>query len=238
MKIPNDLITKRFIIRKFFPSDDLLSVDLLRLMAGLNDLDFLYEWVMENQEVPKSEPGKVLAASLWGLQFRLLASVVHEILNVIEEMERLDGFAALRERMSESGRRALCSLLNVTNGTDKFSRKFLAMTRHQTAYHYDRKQFRSALEKVLKRFGPDSDTYVILRAIDGKPVCHNPVQEFIRTEISRGLTGEDGGIDEIRSLTRLEDHCHVFVRDIFIAYCQIRDIDPEELGVSAWWPRE
>ena len=234
MKIPKDLIAKRFIIRKFFPPDDQLAVDLLRLMAGLNDIDFLHEWVMENQAVPKSEAGKVLAASLWGLQFRLLASVLHEILNVIEEMERLEGFAALQERMVESGRLALRTLSNVRNGTDKFSSKFLAMTRHQTAYHYDRAQFRSALGKVLKRFGSESDTYGILRSVEGKPQFHNPVPEFIRTEISRGLTGVGGGIDELKSLLHLEDQFHVFYRDIFVAYCQSRDIDPEELGVSAW----
>lgn len=88
-----------------FPLNDVIALDLLRLMAGFNDLSYLTEWVDAYfaGSMVKDPAKQNLAAGRWFCQLRFITSVMHEVLKVVNDLKGQKEFAILREQLDENG---------------------------------------------------------------------------------------------------------------------------------------
>lgn len=215
-----------FVISTSFPPSDPIAVDLFRLQAAYNDLAFAFEWVDAHKRIPSDRHARIVAASRWSFQFRLLAGIMHETLNVLGQMESLPGFPHLEAKMDQDGRRSLERLRKVRSGQDQFSKKFLAITRHKTAYHYDRNEFADALQRLLARYGQTSQSHVLfIEESSGQEEFHFELPDEIRVEIAVGLTGGGGARDELNALLDLVGAFGTFLENILIAYSKDRGLE-------------
>lgn len=223
-----------FSIGKTFPPTDPVAVDLLRLQAAYNDLSFVWEWASAHKKAPKGRLATKVVDSRSFLQFRHLAAIIWEALKVVKEMEELAAFKHLEKQMDADGRRNLKRLQRVLAGRDPLSKKFLAITRNKTTYHYDRGQFAQGLKRVLSRHGKDSQCDIL--SIEGSNVeehFHFELPDQIRAEMIVGLTGAD--VNELlRNLLDLSKTFGTFVERLCVAYCKDRGLE-----VNFWpVPRE
>ena len=217
--------TQSFTIVKAFPPDDPLAVDLLRLMAGYNDIVLVVEWLGSNLEEPHDYHEKMWAAGRLDLQIRLLRATMHEILNVLEEMERLRHLSRLEGQIDEDGQSALTRLREVRKGQDEFSRRLLAMTRHTIAYHYDHGVFEKGLKRLLARYGENSQAdLMFIEGRSGHEYYYLALADAVRVESVEGLTGGDGReeLDALQDLTRA---LGTFLESLLKAYGRSNKID-------------
>jgi len=213
-----------FPIEKTFPPSDPLAIDLLRLMAGYNDLALVIEWLEEHLEEPDDQHEKSWAAGRLDLQLRLLFAIMHEILNVMEDLQGRPGFPQLEKRLNEKGRIALGYLRRIRTGQDNLGKKMVAMTRHKTAYHYDHNEFREGLTRLLDGFGRDSTTNLLfVEHKSGSEQYYFLLADMIRAEITQGLTGEANKeyLDKLRELT---SSFGVLMESFLIAYASDRGL--------------
>jgi hypothetical protein len=216
-----------FNIAKTFPPSDPLAVDLLRVMAGANDIAMVTEWIYAHKQMPKNPEALSYAAGRWSLQFRLLAAIMFETLIVLDEMEkfRQPDFSSLKASLDEDGISALERLRKVMSGADPFSKKFLAIARNKVAYHYDRDLFRLSLERLLTpgRFGQNSTSKILFNQ-EGLPEeqFFFELADMVRVEISVGLTGAGGGNQELTSLLDLVKAFVTFLESFLVAYAKHR----------------
>lgn len=214
-----------FLVEKAFPPTDPVAVDLLRLQAAYNDLSFAWEWASAHRKAPKGRLATKVANSRSFLQLRLLAAIIWEALKVVKEMEKRAGFQHLEEQMDGEGCRSLKRLQRVLSGQDQRTKKFLAITRHQATYHYDRDQFAQGLKRVLILHGKDSQCDVL--SIEGSNVeehFHFELPDQIRAEITVGLTGADVN-KLLRNLLDLSRAFGTFVDSLCVAYWKDRGLE-------------
>lgn len=213
-----------FLIEKAFPPTDPVAVDLLRLQAAYNDLSFVWEWASAHKKAPKDLLATKVADSRSFLQVRQLGAIIWEALKVVEEMEKCPGLQHLEKQMDKDGRCNLKRLRRVLSGRDPLSKKFLAITRHATTYHYDRDQFTRGLKRVLSSHGKDSQCDIL--SIQGSRVedhFHFELPGQIRAEIIVGLTGAD--VNELlRNLLDLSKAFGTFLERLCAAYCKDRGL--------------
>lgn len=150
------LRTLSFPIEKTFPPSDPLAIDILRLMAGYNDMALIIEWLENHLDEPADFDEKTWAAGRLDLQIRLLFAMMHETLNVLVEIEKQSGFAKLEKDLDGNGEEALAYLRQIRSGQDTLGAALLHSSRNKTTYHYDHNKFRDALKRLIDRFGKDS----------------------------------------------------------------------------------
>ncbi len=214
-----------FPIATTFPPSDPVAVDLLRLQAAHNDLFFLFEWVDAHLQIPGSHEAKLLAASRWSLQFRLLAATMHEALQVLDGLENGSGFPALERRLDADGRSSLARLRRVRSGQDPFGKSLLAIVRHKTAYHYDHAEFSRGLHRLLAHFGHDNRSNVLLieNAFRQEDFVF-PLVDALRVEISRGLTAQHDSRKRLDTLLELVRAYGTLVESLLVAYADDRQL--------------
>ncbi len=213
-----------FLIEKTFPPSDPLAIDILRLMAGYNDLALIIEWLEEHLKEPMDQHEKLWTAGRLDLQLRLLFAIMHEILNVMEDLQEQPGFPQLEKRLDDKGRSALGYLRKIRTGQDDFGKKMLAMTRHKTAYHYDHDQFKVGLDRLLERYGHDNKTSILfIEGASGQEQFYFTLADMIRVEITQGLTGAANTeyLDKLLALTR---SFGAFMESLLIAYASGRGL--------------
>ena len=81
-----------FALKGMFPADDPCAIDLLRLMSGYNDLALIVDWLESHKKVQADFSEQSWAAGRLDLQIRLLRSILHESLIVLEEAEKVPAF--------------------------------------------------------------------------------------------------------------------------------------------------
>jgi hypothetical protein len=96
-----------FPIEKTFPPSDPLAIDILRLMAGYNDMALVIEWLEEHLKEPEEFNEKTWAAGRLDLQLRLLFAMMHETLNVLVEIQKQQDFPKLEKGLDGNGQGAL-----------------------------------------------------------------------------------------------------------------------------------
>lgn len=214
-----------FSIAKTFPASDPVAVDLLRLQAAYNDLSLVWEWASAHKKAPKDPLATKVANSRSFLQLRLLAATIWEALKVVEEMEKLPGFQRLKEKMDAVGCRNLKRLQRVLSGRHPLSKIFLATTRNKTTYHYDRKEFKNGLRRLLGRYGKDSESDIL--SVEGANVeehFHFELPDEIRAELVAGTTGAD--VDQLlENLLDLSTTFGTFAERLCAAYCKDRGME-------------
>jgi len=213
-----------FPIENSFPPSDPLAIDILRLMAGYNDLALIIEWQEDYLKEPPDTNDKTWAAGRLDMQLRLLYSVMHETLNVLQDIQKQPDFPKLERRLDSNGRDALNSLQQIRNGQDELGRKFLTLSRNKTAYHYDHNQFKDGLKRLIDRFGRDcTGNLFFMEHKSGREQYYFPLADMIRAEITQGLTGAANKeyLDKLLALTR---SFGIFMESLLIAYASERGL--------------
>ena len=90
-------------VAEVFPTNDHLALDLLRIMAALNDLGFIAEWHDGTRSPTTSKERTIIQGSRFFLQVRLISSFLHEALKVIGEISQLPEFNILLIRNPKKG---------------------------------------------------------------------------------------------------------------------------------------
>lgn len=215
---------EQFTIAKTFPPDDHLAIDLLRLMAGYNDLALIIEWQEAHLKEPEDFYETTWAAGRFDLQVRLLRAIMYEILKVIDELEKLEDFQKLKTMLTDEGKLSLERLHQVSAGKDSFGKRLLALTRNTTAYHYDRNLFKHALKRLITRYSGDADTNLLfIEDRFGHEQYYFSVADFVRVEIVEGLTGE-GGTKELETLMELTRAFGSLLEDLLVSYTRLRGL--------------
>lgn len=208
-----------------FPPSDPLAVDLLRLMAGYNDMALVIEWLEAHLKEPEDFNEKTWAAGRLDLQIRLLFGMMHESLNVLVGIQKQPDFPKLESTLDRNGQSALAYLRQIENGQDKLGKTLLAITRHKTAYHYDYNEFREGLQRLLQRFGNDSSANLLfIEGNSGQEQYYFMLADIIRAEITQGLTDADNKqyLDKLLQLTR---SFGTFIESLLKAYASIRNLN-------------
>ncbi len=76
-------------------------------MAGYNDLAYIVAWADTHKRIPVNPAALTLAAGRWFLQLRLMAAILHEILDVLDSIEKLSGFRDLEGSLDREAQAAL-----------------------------------------------------------------------------------------------------------------------------------
>lgn len=218
-----------FPVAKIFPSSDPLAVDLLRLMAGYNDLAYIVAWTDAHKRIPGIPAALTLAAGRWFLQLRLMAAILHEILDVLDSIQKLSGFRDLEGSLDRDAQAALDQLRSVRAGGDGTINRVLERTRDKTTFHFDRGKFRNGLNRMLARFGQDCKS-TVLAVYEGTPQevrPHYVLADEIRTEIAFGLTGAGGGQEELVAVINLVRALTTFLDGLFKAYLEDRGLESQ-----------
>jgi hypothetical protein len=213
-----------FPIEKTFPPSDPLAIDVLRLMAGYNDVALVIEWLEEHLKEPEEFHEKTWAAGRLDLQLRLLFAMMHELLNVIEDIQKRPGFPQLEKGFDDNGQNALGYLRQIRTGQDDLGRRLLALTRNKTAYHYDHVEFREGLKRLLDHFGSNSPaTILFIEGESGQEQYYFMLVDAIRAETTHGLTGAENKqyLDKLLELTR---SFGTFIESLLEAYAYDRGL--------------
>jgi len=213
-----------FPIENTFPSTCPLAIDILRLMAGYNDMAIVIEWLEERLKEPEEFDEKTWAAGRLDLQLRLLFAMMHETLNVLVEIQKQPDFPKLEKSLDDNGQAALGFLRQIRAGQDELGRRLLALTRNKTAYHYDHVEFREGLKRLLDHFGPNSPaTILFIEGESGQEQYYFMLVDAIRAEITHGLTGPENKqyLDKLLELTR---SFGTFIESLLKAYASDRGL--------------
>ena len=213
-----------FNVSETFPPSDPLAVDLLRLMAGYNDLAFVVEWVEAHLTEPDDDNEKTWAAGRLDLKLRLLYAIMYETLSVLDQMPHEDGFSRLERQLNQSGRSALTRLQQVRTGEDDVGKRLLNITRHKIAYHYDHGLFKKALSQVIERSGKTGRiNLMFIKGMSGREQYYCFLADVVRAKISDDLVGGDTkrSLDTLLDLTRTFG---TFLESFLIAYSQDRGL--------------
>ena len=165
LKTGPEPVRKRFPIKTAFPPSDPLATDIVRLLAAYNDFSSIEDWIYQDR--PKEEYLSVQSridfiVSKIDLQWRLLGSILHESLPVIDQFATSPSSKPILEKLNEEGRAALDKLLSIPRGDEPFSRKILAFTRNKLSYHYDIPVFQQGLNALLESKGDAAFSHVLL----------------------------------------------------------------------------
>ena len=213
-----------FPIEKTFPPSDPLAIDILRLMAGYNDMALVIEWLEEQLKEPEEINEKTWAAGRLDLQLRLLFAMMHETLNVLAEIQKQGDFPKLEKGLDGNGQRALGVLQQIRAGQDELGKRLLTLTRNKTTYHYDYAEFRDGLNRLLDRFGKDSAAIILfIEGASGQEQYYFMLADAIRAEIIQSLTGAANKecMDKLLELTR---SFGTFIESVLIAYASDPDL--------------
>lgn len=218
------LRTLSFPVEKTFPPSDPIAIDILRIMAGYNDIALVIEWLEENLKEPAEFNEKTWAAGRLDLQLRLLFAMMHETLNVLVEIQKQPGFSKLEKVLDENGHGALGFLRQIRAGQDELGKRLLTLTRNKTTYHYDHVEFRDGLKRLLDRFSKNSAAIILF--IEGKSAQEQyyfMLADAIRAEIIQGLTGAENKqyLDKLLELTR---SFGAFIESLLKAYASDRGL--------------
>jgi len=215
-------------VAQVFPVDDPLALDLLRIMAALNDLGFIAEWHDGTRSPTTSKERTIIQGSRFFLQVRLISSFLHEAFKVIGEITQLPEFNILHQQMEEEGRKALTRIKDVNDGNNPALKKLLSVTRSRTTFHYDRNLMNKSLKKLLGRYGHDAESTIVLRqkGSPSNPISTRPnftIAEEVRLEGSFGMTNPDLG-KKIQPIFDLVDDLNTFLNHAFTAFCDQRGL--------------
>ncbi len=210
-----------FALKQMFPPDDPCAVDLLRLMSGYNDLALIVDWLESHRGVPEDFSEQSWAAGRFELQIRLLRSIMHETLIVLEEAEQSSAFKELEAQIGEDGRRALARLREVREGKDEFSKRMLLFTRNKVAYHYDHGQFKKGLQGLIKKAGDEGPAHIhFIEDRSGQEFYYFAVADCVRVEMTDGLTGQ-ASIKELDALMDLTRSFGTFLEALLNIYTKV-----------------
>lgn len=204
-----------------FPANDALAIDLMRLMAAYNDLAFTVEWLEAHLTPPEGFNEQTWAAGRLDIQIRLVRSIMHETLKVIEDMKAQPGYSELEAKLDEEGRNALARLREVRTGQDRFSQLLLARTRDKTAYHYDHGLFKKAMGRLIERYSQSFDVRVLFirNERSGLEQYYFPIADMTRVEMIGELTGE-AKLQESEALISLTKSFGSFLQSLLITYAK------------------
>lgn len=179
-----------FTVAEVFPPSDPMAIDLLRLMAIHNDLSFVADWMRAHLK-PASRPGTTeVAASRWFFLQRLFSALVAELVATLGTIENASHFRKLESALDRDGRGALGQLRAVQKDRAHPVFKALHRTRNKAAFHFDAKQFKVALNRMLADWGQDTESILIYEPEpDGKERgrIYYALADQVTTEISFGL---------------------------------------------------
>ena len=195
---------KRMIVKinigQVFPATDPIAIDLLRLMCGCCDLFHVAKWIFGSMQRPKEFGGVVVAHGKTMLQFRLLASYLHESLNVLQHLVNCPEFYVLRSLLNQDNTHDLAELQNIRLKGEAFTSKdwgiseVIRRARHTASFHYDIKETREALNRWTTdefKFGKEGYFVVELDRTQEKAWPYYAIADLVRAEISFGLTNEN-----------------------------------------------
>jgi hypothetical protein len=212
-----------FPISDVFPVSDPVAMDLLCLIAGYTDLEFLTEWLDEHLPVPDGPAERAVAADRWFLQLRFITSILYEILNVLDNAS--PEFKRIEESLDEEGKVALGKLREVRSGPDKTLEKLLDRTRNRGTFHYDKDQLKKGLERFKSGYGNDCKSTLIIKKDSQGDRPHHSLAEQVRTEMAFGFIGKGEARPELDAATDLLEHLKIFLDSAFQAYLQDRKLE-------------
>jgi len=225
-------VINHLLSNKCSPPDDPCAVDLLRLMSGYNDLALIVDWLESHKEVPEDFSEQSWAAGRFELQIRLLRSIMHETLIVLEEAEQSSAFKELEAQIGEDGRRALARLREVREGKDEFSKRMLLFTRHKVAYHYDHGQFKKGLQGLIKKDGDEGRAHIyFIEDRYGQEFYYFAVADCVRVEMTDGLTGQ-ASIKQLDALTDLTRSLGTYLEGLLEIYIRVQKL-PLDLSLRS-----
>jgi hypothetical protein len=219
-----NLRTLSFPIEKAFPSSDPFAIDILRLMAGYNDMALVIEWLEGHLKEPEDSNEKSWAAGRLDLQLRLLFAMMHETLNVLAKIEKRSAFQKIEKTLDSNGQTALAYLRQIKGGQDKFGEALLKLSRNKTTYHYDYDQFKDGLKRLINRFGKDSEIGLLfIKTQSGQEQYYFMLADVIRAEVTQGITGA-ANKEYLEKLLGLTRSFGAFIESLLIAYASDRGI--------------
>jgi hypothetical protein len=211
-----------------FPVDDVIAIDLLRLMSGCNDIYFLQEWATRTKQIPRSHIAPIAAAGRNALQLRLLYSFLHESLSVIRDLKERPQFQKLRSSISDEGKQALDALLAVElkrkpTDRDWKTNESILRARHTATFHYDSEKVKEALNRWLTNHGTNEEAYIVRQEKTGLfgEWSYYSVADMVRSEIVFGIRNPNHQ-SNVREAITLMKHLGTFTHSLFIAYIKDR----------------
>jgi len=219
-------------VARVFPATDPVAIDLLRLMCGCCDLFHVTKWILGSMQRPKEFGGVVIAHGKTMLQFRLLASYLHESLSVLHHLIDCPGFEVLRSLLPLDNIRHLAELHNIKLKGEGFTSKdwgvseVIRRSRHTASFHYDIKETQEALNRWTTdgfRFGKEGYFVVELDKNQEKAWSYYAIADLVRAEISFGLTNENLDKNN-KDLLDLVGRLTGLVQRLFFAYVDHRNL--------------
>jgi hypothetical protein len=224
--------SRSFVIGKVFPATDPIAIDLLRLMAGYNDLHFIMEWFEAHRTEAVNENVRRIATGRVSLQLRLMYSFLHESLVVINKMARRPEFKELLTHLNDEGKTALESLLTVKlNGVKEGENTFnerLLHARHTATFHYDEQKFMRVLEDWIKVRRSNEKSYFIDVSDDRLTGSLNYylIADQIRADLSFGLRNPKQR-EEMQTMLAFTRSLSAFLSTVFQTYVTNRKLQNE-----------
>ena len=141
-----------FTVKKVFPHDNPLAIDLVRLMAAYNDMSEIGMWLLSNKSSVTNPIANRKLRMKVGIQIRLFNAFLHEALIVFSEMQGTKEFKDTVTALGPKGNEALQQLRSSASKEMASFRSRLSRNRHTLVFHYDRKEFAEGLKRCVEIF--------------------------------------------------------------------------------------
>jgi len=209
-----------------FPTTDPIALDLLRLMAGYNDLIALAEWPLDDKELADGPAEIYIRIGPRFVKLRFIGSVFHEVLLVLGKLEQEPGFKQIAGALDEQGKAALKRLRRVRCGRDPKIRKMLDRMRNLVTFHYHREEFKKSLEKMIAIRGR-SCAYPAVIHYEGDDMQRwYPLAEYLQTENAFDVSqGRNPLLKNLEDIVGLLDDLAEVLNQTFSEYIKQRKLE-------------
>lgn len=196
-----------FTVKTTFPHDNVLAVDLVRLMAAYNDMSEIIEWISAHASAT-TKPVAIRKSRLrMGIQHRLMLALMNEALEVFRELQSSQEFKATVHRLGPKGKAALHQLRLSSGKETAPVRSRLSLGRKKVTFHYDRDSFREGLRRFPRIFleGERAESEMLLR--------HNSRAYYMLPEHVRDIVAYE--YKTMEDVANVSHHLRTFLAEVF-----------------------
>jgi hypothetical protein len=231
--MPNGPLPKfrifEFTVAKVFPPDNMLAVDILRLMASCNDMAQIADWIAASAGLNPCNEGQVIKKLInLAIPRRLLLGVLHEAFYIFDNIQGREQFKRVRKHLRPQGETAL---KNLRLEAGRSTRTKLARARNRLIFHYDAADFIEAIRRYTSMFAEKELVKGRSLVEERNPRAYYLLPEHLRDIIAFDFKPGDTSVkDKLASMhevRRLQREMHVFVDELFRAYLKGQGLEAE-----------
>jgi hypothetical protein len=163
---------------------------------------------------------------------RLLYSVLHESLVVIQQLNGRAGFERLESLLDDTGKEALRELLTIKlkefdfENQDWGINEAILRARHKTTFHYDPDKLKEALQRWLRDHSEKEESYIVIQEKDRilGTWPYYAVADMVRAEVAFGIRNPNHS-DNLNRAFDLMRCLAAFTDNLFRAYVEDRKLN-------------